>query len=333
MVPYIDMHCDTLMRAWMRRRSDLLHLKGMVDLARLGAGGCKAQFFAVFLPPVELVRRLGPLFPSDEDYIKKCIAIFHHTARLHPDLLAQAKTFEEIEKNAAAGKLSGILTLEDGRAVNGRMEHLDRFYRMGIRLISLTWNAPNCFGEPNGSSGGLTPFGREAVAHMNRIGMMVDVSHLSDRGFSEVAEICRQNGKPFVASHSNCRALTPHPRNLTDEMIRALADCGGVIGVNFGPDFLEQGQPRFRKESRIAAIVAHLKHMIRIGGTDCAAIGTDFDGINGRLEIGSADRMPLLFEALEREGFAADAIEKIAFRNVERVLREVLQAQNQKLQA
>lgn len=208
--------------------------------------------------------------------------------------------------------------------MDGRMENLDRFYGMGIRLISLTWNAPNCFGAPNGSTGGLTPFGREAVSHMNRLGMLVDVSHLSDRGFSEVAELCKREGKPFVASHSNCRALTLHSRNLTDEMIRAVADCGGVIGVNFGPEFLEQGQPRFRRESRGAAIAAHLRHMIRVGGVGCAAIGTDFDGISGRLEIGSAERMPLLFEALEREGFTQDETEGIAFRNVERVLREVL---------
>lgn len=108
MIPYIDMHCDTLMRAWMRRRNDLLVQKGMVDLVRLKDGGCKAQFFAVFLPPVDLVRRLGPLFPSDEEYIRACIGIFRHTARLHPDLFAPAKTFEELEKNAATGRIRGF---------------------------------------------------------------------------------------------------------------------------------------------------------------------------------------------------------------------------------
>lgn len=324
MIPYIDLHCDTLMKAWMRGKQDIRDPGGMVSLDSLKRGGCKAQFFAIFMPPVNLKKIVGPLFPKDEAYIQKNLQIFRNTLDRYPDVLAKAHCAEDIQENWKDGKLSGILTLEDGRAVDGKLENLDRFYRQGIRLISLTWNHPNCFGSPNSSNPavmetGLTAFGKDAIARMNELGMMVDVSHLSDGGFWDVARLSQ---KPFVASHSNCRSLNPHTRSMTDGMIRALAEKGGVMGVNFGPEFLTLNAKA--KESRLEYIVAQLRHMVNIGGEDCAAIGTDFDGINGKFDIGSPDQMPQLFRALESNGFPADLIEKIAYRNAERVIFEVM---------
>lgn len=321
---YIDFHCDTLMKAWMGRKKTLSAPGGMVSLAGLKEGGCKAQFFAIFMPPVNLKKIAGLFLPKDEAYIEKNLQIFRNTVMRYPDAFAEASSMKDIESNRAAGKISGILTLEDGRAVDGKIENLERFYGMGIRLISLTWNHANCFGFPNSSDSsvmekGLTDFGREAVARMNELGMIVDVSHLSDGGFRDVAALCK---KPFVASHSNCRSINPHPRSMTDEMIRTLADKGGVMGVNFGPEFLT-GDVK-AKESRTEALVAQLRHMMNVGGEDCPAIGTDFDGVGGRLEIGSPGQMPRLFEALAESGFTAGQIEKIACRNAERVIAEVL---------
>ena len=325
MMQYIDMHCDTLMSAWRRGKNSVYELDGtMVDVKRLRAGGCKAQFFAIFMMSIDMKAKLGDKFPEDERYIEDLYAIYQTTLREHPDEVAQALTFAQMEENARQNKLSAILTMEDGRAVRGSMERLEQFYNMGVRALSLTWNHENCFGFPNSRDSekmglGLKDFGKDAIVRMNELGMVVDVSHLSDGGFWDVAELSR---KPFVATHSNCRAINPHPRSMTDEMIRKLADCGGAMGVNFCPSFLVPDETQ--NDSTVEMLVAQLRHMVNTGGEDCAAVGTDFDGIGGNLEIHSADQMPVLFTALEKAGFTQTQIEKIAHKNVERVLRDAL---------
>lgn len=178
MTPYIDMHCDTLMQAWMGRKKDIFELpKAMTDIRRLQSGGCRAQFFAIFMPPVTMKKYMGPFFPKDDAYINKLHGIFQRTLNLHDDILAFAGSARELESNRAAGKLSALLTLEDGRGVDGSLEKLEQFYTMGVRLISLTWNHANCFGSPNSDDPevmgrGLTDFGREAVVRMNELGML-----------------------------------------------------------------------------------------------------------------------------------------------------------------
>ena len=315
MVPYIDFHCDTLHAAWCKSRQDIFDFsEAMADVRRLNRCGCMAQFFAIFMPQPEDSARYGTI--SDDRYIETLIEIFQQSCGEH---LCLAKSPEE----PIPGQISGFLTLEDGRAVDGKIEKLDQFYEMGIRLITLTWNYANCFGFPNSfvretMGKGLTDFGKDAVVRMEELGMLVDVSHLSDGGFWDVAKLCK---KPFVASHSNCRSLSPHPRNLTDEMIRTLADHGGIMGLNFCPKFLTADIGC--RESRIEDMLRHLRHMVNTGGEDIAAIGTDLDGIEGQLEIGRAEDMPRLFEAMDRAGFSQSLIEKIAWRNARRVL-EVL---------
>lgn len=322
---YIDLHCDTLMRAWLYRKRDIYKFpRAMTDVQRLLQGNCLVQFFAIFMLPVSMKRFMGPFFPDDRRYIEACFEIFHRTVREHSDEIAVAMSYEDICMNRGANKLSGMLTLEDGRAVDGDLEKLEQFYAQGVRLISLTWNAPNCFGFPNSANPqdmrlGLTSFGKEAVDCMNKLGMLVDVSHLSDGGFWDVAALSK---KPFVASHSNCRSLAPHPRNLTDEMIRAVAQSGGVIGLNFGPEFLTADAKN--KVSTAQQIALHACHLAKHGGIECVALGTDFDGIGGQLEIHGPQQMELLFDALRKQGFSEDAVEQIACKNVLRVIRDVL---------
>jgi membrane dipeptidase len=241
----------------------------------------------------------------------------------HGDIIAPGLSGSSIEENLNLGKMSGILTFEDGRAIAGKLENLDAYYKKGIRLISLTWNGENCFGYPNSKDSetmgkGLKPFGKDAVRRMNELGMVVDVSHLSDGGFWDVAEISQ---KPFAASHSNCRALSPHQRNLTDDMIRTIAQKGGVAGLNFGPEFLNADA--VSKNSTAALISTHARHMIDVGGIDCVALGTDFDGINGSLEISGVEKMSLLLDQFHRDGLADDAIEKIAWKNTLRVFKDI----------
>lgn len=220
--------------------------------------------------------------------------------------------------------MSAFLTIEDGRSVNGFMDNLQRYYDMGVRLISLTWNFKNCFGFPNSKdpkimAEGLTDFGKDAVVRMQELGMLVDVSHLSDGGFMDVAKLAKV---PFIASHSNCRTLSPQQRNLTDEMIKILADKGSVAGINFGPEFLNADVTC--KNSTNELIVKHIKHFIHIGGTDCVGLGSDFDGIGGNLEVGSSDKVPMIWDLLHKKGISDDVIEKIAWKNHFRVIKEAM---------
>jgi membrane dipeptidase len=324
----IDMHCDTLMAALLRHGpgTDMNRLPGtMVDLERMRKGGVLAQFFAIYMVPESDFQTQFHMDPiPEDDYIEGCYEIFLKTLALHSDEIAQAGNAEDILANEKAGRMSAVLTMEDGVAVHGDMDKLKHFYDMGVRALALTWNFKNCFGSPNSDDPavmqeGLTDFGKEAVAYMQELGMLVDVSHLSDGGFYDVAGICK---KPFIATHSNCRALSPHRRNLTDDMLRILAEKGGVAGINFAPGFLNEDVTN--RSSTIERMVAMIEHMKKIGGIDMIAIGSDLDGIGGQLEIGSSDQLPLLVQALEKRRFSGDEIDKITHKNVLRVMKECL---------
>ena len=326
---YIDMHCDTLLKAIIDGRL-YDHPGNMLDVSRMVLAGQGAQFFAVFFPPKvcgnnEISANVKPLpaFPQDDELFEKARRLLLDTTANYPDVIKMAYSAQDIEKNMKAGLCSAILTIEDGRAINGDIIKLRRFYDAGVRAVSLTWNKSNCFGHPNSFDPavmrlGLTDFGKEAISEMNALGMLVDVSHLSDGGFWDVVKLSK---KPFAATHSNCRALCEHPRNLSDEMIKALASMGGVAGVNFAPDFLSADD---RHISRVEDICRHVEHLFNVGGEDCAGLGTDFDGIDGRFEIGQPNEMTKLFDALKQTGFSERQLDKFAYANTLRVLRDVL---------
>jgi membrane dipeptidase len=324
----VDMHCDTLMIAFLKHglESDMYRIpNAMVDLERLQKGNVLAQFFAIFMVPqnnFEKYYNMPPL--TEKEYIMGCHRVFENNIKKHSDIVGQAKSVEDIIANEKAGKISAVLTMEDGVAVHGEMERLKWFYDLGVRALSLTWNYKNCFGSPNSDNPnvmneGLTDFGKEAVEYMQEIGMLVDVSHLSDGGFYDVSKICK---KPFVATHSNCRSICSHRRNMTDDMIRILAEKGGVAGINFAPEFLSDNQ--IDSKSTIEQIINMIKHMKNIGGIDVVAIGSDFDGISGDLEISSSEDYPILIQALEKEHFTTDEIERITHKNVIRVMKDCM---------
>lgn len=320
---YIDLHCDTLMRAYIDKREDLIdYPEASIDLRRMKQGGTMAQFFAIFMLPEGCEIHGKPL--KGKEYYTKCREIFYQTMQKCPDEIAPAYCADDLRHNETEGKISGILTFEDGRLIDGKLENLDYYYSQGIRLISLTWNFANCFGYPNSTDPevmrkGLTDFGKDAVRRMNEIGMIVDVSHLSDGGFWDVAEI---SNKPFVASHSNVRSLCPHLRNLTPEMIRKLADKGGVIGLNYMPDFLQEDLNN--REDDLEVMSRHIRELIRLGGIGCAALGSDFDGFQEETRVCTAADIPLLFDRLHQDGLTDDEIEKVAWKNVVRVLHDTI---------
>lgn len=321
---YIDMHCDTLMLATFDQSNIADNSKVAVDFKRMKEANAMAQFFAIFMPDKHTYEYFDLKPMQDEEYFDAAYALFLANLKEHANVIKRAYTAQDVLLNEKNGFMSAILSMEDGRMVNGDFDKLDEFYDLGVRALTLTWNYENCFGFPNSKDPeimvkGLKPFGKEAIEYMNEIGMLVDVSHLSDGGFYDVAKIAQ---KPFIATHSNCRSLSPHPRNLTDEMIKILADKGGVMGLNFCPAFLNEDIEK--QDSTIDLMVAHLKHAKNVGGIEVLALGSDLDGTDGKMEIGSCKDYPLLFERLKKEGFTESDLDKILNKNVLRVMKETL---------
>ena len=312
----IDMHCDTF---WlmMRKQGLSLHKNELcIDIEKMRAAGSMAQFFASFIHMSEFDgenavedRHALDMIAYGKSELAKC-----------SDSITIARNYNELIANNDNGVMSAILTVEEGGIINGKMEYLEELYRQGIRLITLTWNHENCIGFPNSRDPelmkqGLKPFGIEVVKRMNELGMIIDVSHLSDGGFWDVI---KHSTKPVVASHSNARALCNHPRNLTDEMIKTLAHKGGVAGVNFYPYFLQENG-----KATVEDIANHAWHMYQVGGEEFVAIGTDFDGFDeGELDITHIGEMNLVYDAMIKRGFTHRQMDKILSGNILRVLQE-----------
>ena len=322
---FIDMHCDTISSIYLDRMGGevkkLRENNGHVDLARLKKGGCLAQNFALFT----ILKK----DPDPYGFARGACRLFKEELAENDDMIRQAVTVEEILRNDRDGRMSGVLTIEEGGFCNGSTDVLRDFYREGVRMMTLTWNYENDLAYPNKvdmntgismpeTEHGLKKKGIEFVELMEEIGMAVDVSHLGDAGFWDVAEIMK---KPFAASHSNARAIAGHTRNLTDEMIRTMAERGGVMGINYCPVFLDDREDG--GTSRISAMVRHIKHIRNVGGIECIGLGSDFDGISGTLEIDSPSAVHLLEEALYRNGFTQTEVEKIFYRNVLRFYGDV----------
>ncbi len=316
----IDLHCDTvskLANPW--SRGTLAANPYSVDLVRLAAADSLLQCFSTFFHTGCIpgpVRVTAAFRMAD-----RRIDVFEKNLRQCAGKMIAVQKFSDIERCEKQGCFGALLTMEDGVPIGHSLENLRHFYKRGIRLVTLTWNYENAIGYPNSKdarvmSRGLKPFGFAAVEEMNRLGIAVDVSHLSDGGFWDVATTSK---KPFIASHSNARAVTNHPRNLTDEMIRAIAEHGGVIGLNFCPKFLGRDN-----RSRISDMLRHIRHIYRVGGEDVLAIGSDFDGITGDLQIRGTQDMHLLAEALRRHHMPERVLEKMWSQNALRVLREIL---------
>lgn len=311
---YIDLHCDTLYRLYTQEGTlpdeTLWKNRGHIDLSRLHKAGALAQFFACFIN-----RSQTPVSESHYTDALQMIRLLKSSVSSH-DEVSCAFSFDDYQKNKSAGNLSCFLTVEEGGILENDMSRLYALYEEGIRLITLTWNYENELGFPHNMSSqsgtGLKPFGLEVIGEMERLGMLIDVSHLSDAGFEDVYLNTR---KPFVASHSCCRALCGHSRNLTDQMIRQIGERQGLVGVNFYGTFLQDNGI-----CSADVIAAHLRHIVNVGGIDIAALGSDFDGMSCEMELAGCQDMPLLLPALEKAGFTSGEIDATCYKNVERVL-------------
>ena len=342
----IDMHCDTIAQVYRGEKKqenrNLLSGDLCVNLQKMKKGGYLLQNFAMF------VDRSEEADPTETAL--GMIDCYYRQLEANQDLIAPVFTYQDILNNQKQNKMSAMLTLEEGCVVKGSLSMLRNFYRLGVRMIALTWNYENEIGAPNLSfdengcplftkrnEKGLTEFGIEMIREMERLGMIVDVSHLSDGGFWDVLH---HTSQPFVASHSDAQGQCPVCRNLTDEMIRALANRGGVMGLNYcydfltetqcptslslNPDFFLEKEKKEQKISQISDMVRHVHHIVQVGGIEVCALGSDFDGIDNGVEFQDASGVQRLYDGLVKSGFSEDEADKIFYRNALRVYKEVL---------
>lgn len=328
-----DMHCDTITELYDRRekgsQENLASNSMHIDIEKLVAGNYMLQNFAIF----QSIQKHKELFKDSIAYID----YFYQEMEKNKEFIIPVYSYRDIMQAEKEHKIAAMLTLEEGGQAEGKLEYLRTFYRLGVRMIALNWNYENGIGFPNieykngstvnavnrNTEAGLTEYGMQFVEEMERLGMIIDVSHSSDATFYDVLNYTK---KPFVASHSNAAYCANHGRNLTDDMIRKLADRGGVIGINFYPYFVDGNYRMTGRDPYTStdALIFHIQHIIDIGGIACVGIGADFDGIEGNLEIKDASYMPILVQALENAGFKEAEIEAVCCKNVLRVYKEVL---------
>jgi len=304
----IDLHCDTIHGLMNERISgNLKSNNGHVDIQKMQISESFIQMFAMF---VDLEKTNTPYKTC-----KEMITFYNGEIMKNPEI-NDITSIEMIKENG----LNAMLSIEEGGVLEGDLRRLREFYLDGVRSLILVWNYENQIGYPNidykYSQNGLKPFGFEVIDEMSELGMLIDVSHLSDKGFWDV---CNRVEKPFIASHSCSRTIQDNPRNLTDEMIRALANKGGVIGINFFGMFVNGTM-----HSTIEGLIRHLKHIYNVGGEDVLAIGTDYDGLLGTTEIDDISKMVQLRNAMRKNGFTESQSEKVFSGNAYRVICDVL---------
>ncbi len=316
MYPIVDGHTDYVLSLLETGRDFLVESQiGHVDLPRARRGGLAAMLTAVFIrdeylpqqAALRTIRALDRLFEMIE---------------ASRGAICLVRSVADLEACLAGRAFGAILHFEGAEAIDPEFAFLRVAYRLGLRSLGLTWSRPNIFAEgvgPGDSGRGLTLLGRELVRACNELGILVDVSHLNDAGFWDVLA---HSSRPVVASHSNCRALCPVARNLTDEQIRALAAQGGLLGINFHVGFLRPGAER-PEDASIDDVVAHIDHVADLVGVDHVAFGSDFDGATMPHDLPDAAALPRLVEALLARGYDDTALRKICYENWLRVLRAV----------
>ena len=314
----IDLHCDTITKIC-DNGANLFKNNYQVDINKLVKSSYLMQTFAIFLHK-----------GKGHDY-NKCleyIEFFNKKIKKNSNLIHQVKNYQDLINAKSLKKIGALLSIEESGILDGDLNKLNILYDKGVRMMTLTWNYVNEIGYPNVdlSNGydplkinvvnGLTSFGFEVVKKMNELGIIIDVSHLSDKGFYDVISATKY---PICASHSNSRYIHNCSRNLTDDMIKKLHDNGGVMGINFCKDFVCE-----KDEDLLKGVIKHIKHIKEIGCLNALSLGSDFDGINKEEPLSDASKLYLLKQELIKEGFTKLEIEKIFYKNFIRVMKKVL---------
>ena len=352
-----DAHIDVPFR--LSKKADDISQRtkgGDFDYPRAREGGLNAAFMAIYIPPY--YQKGGAKELADE-----LILMVEGFSSQWPEKFAPARSVAEIHANFAQGKISIPMGIENGAPLEGNLENLDYYYRQGIRYLTLTHSKSNSIcdssGDPEHQWNGLSPFGKQVISRMNRLGMMIDVSHASDQTFFQVLQL---SAAPVIASHSSCRRFTPGwERNMSDEMLLQLKENGGVIQISFGSSFInndylrnklerdqhiyqyldshdlqeadEAAQQYYEEYSRehpipyadVSDVVDHIDHVVKLIGVDHVGLGSDFDGVGDSLPYGLKDvsGYPNLIYHLLKRGYSETDIEKICSGNLLRVWSEV----------
>lgn len=311
----VDTHCDALGTVVEgRRRLGERSSDGQFDLPRALEGGLTAEFLAIYLDA-----------PQPGNNLRKAIQyvdLFYREIESYPDQAIHVTRADDIQLAKKQGKVGLLLSMEGAEPLEGDLGALRTFYRLGLRSLGITWNrrneAADGVGEL-GTGGGLSHFGEELVKECNRLGIMLDLSHLAPAGVEDVLELSET---PPVATHANCHTLWQHPRNLTDSQLEAIAAKDGVVGVAAVPLFLGED----RNRSSLSVMLDHLDHMVGVMGEDHVGLGTDFDGVgDARVEgLDDASKLPNLTAALLDRSYSDEAISKFLGGNFFRVLRQVI---------
>jgi len=314
---FIDFHCDTATLI-LERDEPLKKNHLSIDIEKLQKGEVLAQFFAMYIDSAKV--------ESSYDYCIKMLRKFKNELEKNQESITLCRNYDDLIQSQKEKKIAAFLSIEEGEALEGSLDKLAFFKEQGISAITLTWNYENALGYPNfqwkHQDKGLKPKGIEVLEEMNRLKMLIDVSHLSDGGFEDVL---KHSKAPFIATHSNARAMNNHPRNLSDEMLKKLADAGGLTGINFFNNFLVKGELKEKMEvAKIEDMIRHIKHIKNVAGVDVIGLGSDFDGIPNPVEIEDISQMSKLSDSLLKNGFSTDEVEKMFFRNGLRIIKEVL---------
>lgn len=335
----IDSHCDTTARL---AQSDWniaeRHDTGHVDLPRLREGGIDAVFLAVYAP--------GPMAPGKGTIAARTqIQRIADTIEHHRDALAAARTAADVRQAASEGRIAILVGIEGGYLIDDSLETLREFRRNGATYMTLTHAFHTSWADSSGvheplrpRHGGLTPFGREVVCELNRLGMMVDISHVSDDTFRDALQT---SSAPIIASHSSCRTVSPHRRNLSDDMMRAIADRGGVVQINVYPGFIDPKHPPVDANAAAAAwasgnltgarasnhttpltvLVDHFDHALNVIGPEHVGFGSDFDGVpTTPAGLEDCSKLHNLTAALLGRGHSEDDLAKMLGENILRVM-------------
>ena len=314
---FIDFHCDTA-SAMLEQNQPLRKNSLKVDIEKLQKGKALAQFFAMYIDKEKQKSSYG--------YCVKMLQNFKQELALNSKNIRLCRTYNDLVEAKKEDKIGAFLTIEEGEAIEGNLDNLKYFKQEGVSAITLTWNYENSLGYPNFEwkyqNRGLKPKGFKVVEAMNELGMLIDVSHLSDRGFEDVIT---HSTKPIIATHSNARAITNHTRNLTDKQLKKLADNGGVAGVAFSVNFLVEKELIDSSHlAKVEDMIRHIKHIRNIAGVEVLALGSDYDGIMNPVEMEDISQISKLSNGLLKNGFSYDEVEKIFFRNGLRIIEEVL---------
>ncbi|MDP4180233.1 MAG: dipeptidase [Bacillota bacterium] len=306
----VDAHCDTITKI-MESGEELYRNNSHIDIERMKRCGDYVQFFAAFIDPVfcqaYAMKRAVQIFDKLYEELEK-----------NKEHIALCLSYDDIIKASNDKKIAAILSIEGGEALQGELSALRMFYKLGVRSICLTWNYRNEIADgvlDGASGGGLTPFGRKLIGEMNRLGMLIDLSHVSEKGFWDCIEL---TNKPLIVSHSNAKSLCGHVRNLSDDQIIAIKKNRGVIGINFYTNFLNDS-----KKASIDDIIRHIEYISSLAGSEHIGFGSDFDGIETLPDgITGIHDMEKLINELYKLNYSQNDIEQICGENFLRVFKD-----------